>query len=158
MSSSMILHAQLSQYYHYTYTKNGHILGWRYLEILRSKIWNYINFLFILYVSKCLNFPIIHIVDKKNWDIFTQKITNEKISNIHKFFLVYTNVKIYKCSVFKTEHFPSNVYMFDIKGAIFCFIVTSTFLNSKTNVATNLNTLNLVNEFFSLFLIADSVF
>ena len=32
----------------------------------------------------------------------------------------------------------------------------SIFLNTKTNVITNLNPLNSVNNFFSLFLIADS--
>ena len=41
-------------------------------------------------------------------------------------------------------------------SALFCFIITFYFLNSKTNVVTNLNPFTLVRNSFSLFLIADS--
>ena len=45
-----------------------------------------------------------------------------------------------------------------IKGAIFCCIITFYFLNSKTNVAANINLLNSDSKSLSSFLIGDSVF
>ena len=41
-------------------------------------------------------------------------------------------------------------------SALFCFIITFYFLNSKTNVVTNLSPFCLVSKSFSLFLITDS--